>query len=173
MGSGPASVPLKGHVNHQRYPLQQDVQIRQAKAEDADALLRLLRQAALPTEGLIEALPHALVCIEGGAVLGGAALEIWPPYGLLRSVVVAPEAQGRGLARRLVQAMTNLAAENALSDVFLLTTTAAGYFARLGFAAVERTHVPSQIQQTSEFSTLCPSSAVVMVRAIGAPYSTT
>jgi amino-acid N-acetyltransferase len=51
-----------------------------------------------------------------------------------------------------------------LQEVYLITTTADHYFDRYGFAPVNREHVPEAIQQTRQFSGLCPSSAVVMKR---------
>ncbi|HWP99783.1 MAG TPA: putative metal-dependent hydrolase, partial [Vicinamibacterales bacterium] len=56
----------------------------------------------LPTAGLAEAVPHALVARRGGRLVATAAVE---PYGdsvLLRSVAVDPASRGRGLGRRIV-----------------------------------------------------------------------
>jgi N-acetylglutamate synthase-like GNAT family acetyltransferase len=50
----------------------------------------------------------------------------------------------------------------ALADVFLLTTDAAGYLERLGFRSVERDAVPDQVRASDEFVRLCPKSATAM-----------
>ena len=47
-------------------------------------------------------------------------------------------------------------------DAVYLTTTAEGYFARHGFGAIDRATVPPAIRSSAEFSTLCPTTAVVM-----------
>jgi len=46
--------------------------------------------------------------------------------------------------------------------VWLLTTTAADYFAAFGFVPVERAAVPEPIRESAEFASLCPASAAVM-----------
>jgi N-acetylglutamate synthase-like GNAT family acetyltransferase len=54
-----------------------------------------------------------------------------------------------------------------VAQVYLLTTTAAGYFARkLGFAPVERASAPKAIQATHEFSQACPQTAALLVRTL-------
>lgn len=49
-----------------------------------------------------------------------------------------------------------------VEEVYLLTTTAEGFFARLGYERVEREGAPESIRGTKEFSSICPSSAVLM-----------
>ena len=53
-----------------------------------------------------------------------------------------------------------------LGSVWLLTTTAAGFFDQLGFARVERGSVPPELQASPEFATVCPGSAVCMRLAL-------
>jgi amino-acid N-acetyltransferase len=48
--------------------------------------------------------------------------------------------------------------------LYLLTTTAENYFPAFGFTAIPRDSVPDEIQTTSEFKDICPSSAIVMRR---------
>ena len=62
--------------------------------------------------------------------------------------------------------MLRKAKAKGLTELFLLTTTAAAFFERLGFRAVPLDTAPLPIQHTQEFSTLCPSSAVLMRRAV-------
>jgi amino-acid N-acetyltransferase len=50
--------------------------------------------------------------------------------------------------------------------VFLLTETAADFFPRFGFRPVARTAVPAAVQQSVEFSSACPASALVMVKEL-------
>ena len=50
--------------------------------------------------------------------------------------------------------------------LYLLTTDAERYFARLGFQRTERSGAPAPIQATSQFRLLCPKSAVCMARDI-------
>jgi amino-acid N-acetyltransferase len=51
------------------------------------------------------------------------------------------------------------AAERNLAAVYLLTTTAAPFFRRLGFVNTSREDAPIEVRASSEFSTVCPSTA--------------
>jgi amino-acid N-acetyltransferase len=51
---------------------------------------------------------------------------------------------------------------NGLADVYLLTTTAAPFFEKLGFSVVDRTAVPPEVAAAPEFAAICPSTAIVM-----------
>ena len=52
-----------------------------------------------------------------------------------------------------------------VASVYLLTTTAGGYFPRLGFRLVERSEIPTTVQGSVEFTAVCPASALAMVYA--------
>jgi N-acetylglutamate synthase-like GNAT family acetyltransferase len=138
------------------------VLIEPARREDFDAIAALLAANSLPLEGLADHLDAALVARQDGRIVGAAALEVYKDGGLLRSVVVARALQGSGLGRRLVEAVLAHARERRLPAVYLLTTTAALYFPKLGFEAITRAEVPAGVQQSVEFRSACPASATVM-----------
>ena len=52
---------------------------------------------------------------------------------VLWDVVVASEEQGRGLGRRLVEALLDAPALAAVERVYLMTTKSAGFYTQLGF----------------------------------------
>ena len=89
-------------------------------------------------------------------------MERYRDAGLLRSVAVAPEWQGSGVGRALVERVLHAGRAEGIRDVYLLTTTAEHYFPRLGFACVARSDVPDPVQASEEFKDACPASAVVM-----------
>lgn len=125
----------------------------------------LLEESSLPTADLSRGDMSNFLAIPNGEMLSGLiGLEIHPPYGLLRSLAIRRHARSRGLGKILVAAIEEKAKENTLEAMYLLTTTADDYFRALGYSAVSRGHVPQQIQQTAEFSSLCPDDAVVMVK---------
>jgi amino-acid N-acetyltransferase len=95
--------------------------------------------------------------------VGCAALELYGAAALLRSVAVSPEARGTGLGQRLVAAALDRAHRLGVTSVYLLTETAAGFFPRFGFRAVERATVPVALQASVEFRAACPASATAMV----------
>ena len=83
---------------------------------------------------------------------------------LLRSLVVAPSERGEGLAIRIVAALEHLAAADGAARLWLLTTTAGPVFDRLGWKRVPREAAPTAVSASAQFSSLCPSSAICMVR---------
>jgi amino-acid N-acetyltransferase len=50
--------------------------------------------------------------------------------------------------------------------LFLLTTTAEDYFARLEFERVTRAEVPPGVANSLEFTSACPASAAVLRRTL-------
>ena len=55
---------------------------------------------------------------------------------VLWDVVVAGEHQGRGLGRRIVEALLQQPALQGVERVYLMTTNSAGFYEQLGFTAV-------------------------------------
>ena len=140
--------------------------IEPAKAGDLDAILQLLRDNALPIDGLSNHLSNTLVARHGDRVVGSAALEVYGDGALLRSVAVAPELQRSGLGRALTDAAIDLARRRRIPALFLLTTTADGYFPRFGFERIDRAQVPGSVQESVEFQSACPASATVMRKVL-------
>ena len=139
-----------------------DARIEPATPQDFNAVLALLAEHRLPPDGLSEHLATTLVARDGGRVIGSAALEVYVDGALLRSVAVARESQGQGLGRKLTEAALSLGQELHTPAVYLLTTTAEGYFPRLGFERTDRDAVPESVKASVEFKSACPASAVVM-----------
>ncbi len=110
----------------------------------------------------------ALQASEQGDIMGVGGLEVYRPYALLRSVVTLPTYRGQQVGTKLVAALEQYAQEKMqLSTFYLLTTTAAPFFEKLGYLQMERSAVPTSVQQSEEFRTLCPASAVCMGKEIG------
>lgn len=139
-----------------------------ARPADLDPLIALLEASDLPAEDLTQRhLEYFRVCRMEGRPVAAIGLEVHGVAGLLRSLVVAPPVRGRGLGRALVRHLEDHAAEHGIDALYLLTTTADAFFARLGYRVIERIAVPPVIAATDEFARLCPSSAVCMTRALG------
>ncbi len=145
--------------------------LRPATQADQGPVRELLATAGLPVEGLEDFFPAGYAVAEvDGRVVAATGIEIHGEDGLLRSAIVAPEWQGKGIGRLLAEERLSWASRHALRAVYLLTTTAAGYFPRVGFRPIRREDVPAGIQTSREFTSTCPSSAAVM-RLILDPYS--
>jgi amino-acid N-acetyltransferase len=136
--------------------------IEAATAQDADAVLALLRDNRLPTDGLADHWASTLVARMDETIVGSAALEIYHDGALLRSVAVAPVRHGLGLGHDLTAAALRMAGDLRLPAVYLLTTTAERFFPKFGFERIDRAAVPVSVRASVEFTSACPSSATVM-----------
>jgi N-acetylglutamate synthase-like GNAT family acetyltransferase len=127
--------------------------------------------AALAAEGLPSAdLPGRVLLFvfrePGGGTIGFAGLEPFGAAALLRSLVVLPPARARAQGSAIVAWMAEEAQRRGIGEIFLLTTTAAPFFEKLGFHRITRDTVPSSIAASPEFTTLCPNDAVAMARRL-------
>lgn len=150
-----------------------DIQIRAARAEDLDEVVALLERTALPPDGLDEQFGDAYaVALADGRIVGVGGIEVYGGAGLLRSVAVDPAWRGSGLGLRLTEDRLRWAGARGLDTVYLLTTTAAGFFPRLGFAPVERDAVPAEVRGSLQFAGVCPSTAAVLALRLEAACAT-
>ena len=125
----------------------------------------LLEQCGLPVSDLsastsLHFFGHRL----GSQLVGVVGLECYGAVALLRSLGVAPTHRMSGLGQTLVLFAEGYAFSHNISSVFLLTTTAAAFFTKLDYVPVSRDTAPAPIQATTQFSSLCPSSATFMVK---------
>lgn len=142
----------------------EDLTLRPAGPDDRAFVERLLAGNELPVSDLSGSLDPLYVCETDDGRVGVCGLERHGEFGLLRSVAVAESAQGNGHGTDACERLLDRARAADLTAVYLLTTTAEDFFARLGFEAVDRDDVPGPVRATSEFADLCPASAVVMKR---------
>ena len=135
-----------------------------AKTADLDGVRALLRAVHLPDQDVDEALlADFLVLRSNGALVAvGALMSLDERTGLVRSIAVDPALQGDGLGSRVLRALEERAASGALESLFLLTTTAPGFFSARGYEEVFREDAPTAVRTTTQFAELCPTSAIVM-----------
>lgn len=136
--------------------------IRHARPSDWPAISALLTSAQLPLDGARELAEEFLVADLAGDVLGCAVVERHGAVGLLRSVAVTTTRRSRGVGHALVADAIVTARIGGLEALYLLTTTAEGYFPRHGFEVIDRMAVPEALQGSVEFQGACPASATVM-----------
>jgi amino-acid N-acetyltransferase len=153
-------------------PHRPEITIRPATGEDLPDVVALVTGAGLPAEGVDASLVAGMCVAQAGeALVGCAAIEWFPRSGLLRSVAVGAGSRGAGVGARLVRDRLSWAASQGLESVYLLTTTAPGFFERFGFRPVPREDAPQEVRSSREYSTICPETAVLMAldtRARGA-----
>jgi amino-acid N-acetyltransferase len=133
--------------------------------KERQEVISLLQQQNLPVADIDEDKLLYLL-LDGERTVGTAGLELFEDCGLLRSVSIIKEEQGRGYGRIINEQMENEAKESGIRCMYLLTTTAKDFFGKQGYLAIGRDEVPEAIKQTAEFSSLCPSSAVLMKKNI-------
>jgi len=121
----------------------------------------------LPYEDITsENLHHFRVLKKKRKVIGVVGLQIPRPLALLRSLAIDPSYKNQGLGSQLTQQAEKYGDSLKLQALYLLTTTAEDFFAKRGYEKVLRKAIPNQIQDTAEFRSLCPVSAVCMVKFI-------
>jgi amino-acid N-acetyltransferase len=140
--------------------------IQSASTADRPAIISLLEEAGLPTRDLPDSLEHFLVGKVEEKVIGTVGLELLGGAALLRSLAVVASRQGTGLGKQLYQAALAHAADLGMESVYLITTTADRFFEKQGFQRIERITTPAAVQATAQFSGVCPSSAIVMEKAL-------
>ena len=136
------------------------------KDPDFGALVAALTVEQLPTDGLVEPGRAFFRVTEAHETIGFGGYELHGLEALLRSVVVLPAWRGQGSGRDIVEAVLRAAAGAGARRAWLLTTSAAPFFARLGFAPIDRATAPEGIRSTRQAANLCPSSAALMVRPL-------
>jgi amino-acid N-acetyltransferase len=127
--------------------------------------INLLQQHKLPVSDIDDdKLLYLLINDE--KVIGTAGLEIFEDCALLRSVSVLKEEQGKGYGKVINEQIESYAKESGINCLYLLTTTAKDFFDKQGYCVIKREESPEALKQTAEFTSLCPSSAVVMKKRI-------
>lgn len=124
----------------------------------------LLVDAALPVEDLDHSNVRFMVAVDDHETIGAIGLETFGSFGLLRSLVVRPQARVSGLGGRLVDALEADARTNGLTQLVLLTQTAAPFFTKRGYDVIARDAAPAALQHSAEFRSLCPASATCMTK---------
>lgn len=136
-----------------------------ARSTDESAIKRVLAFADLPTADIsAKSLEHFLIVHEGDQLAGVIGLDLEGDIALLRSLAVAESMRGRGIGNALVVAAEALAAQCAVREIYLLTTTADRYFTARGYRTLHRGAAPPALQRMPQFKTLCPSTSVLMVK---------
>jgi amino-acid N-acetyltransferase len=139
--------------------------LRPAEVADIAEIRSLLAGTNLPTADITETrAPWFIVAAEGDLLIGTVAVEPCGSFGLLRSLAVRPQARGRGIGRRLVAATEANATRAGLRGLYLLTAWAGRFFEGLGYDELERWELPEPVRLTAEFRSLCPKTAIAMMK---------
>jgi amino-acid N-acetyltransferase len=128
------------------------IKIERASVQDVPAIAALVERYVRrgevlprPLEDIYQSLREWVVAKRYGEVVGcGSLVILWADMAEIRSLVVLPELQGRGIGRQLVCALLAEAAALGIPRVIALTRKPA-FFAQLGFVEVPRASLPRKI----------------------------
>ena len=98
--------------------------------------------------------------------MGCAAVELYGPAALVRSVAVDPGARGHGIGSALVAAVEGLARDAGAHEAYLLTETAEGWFPRFGYAPIARAEAEPAIGTSVEFTVACTQTCATFRRSL-------
>ena len=126
--------------------------LRKAKLEDAAAMQQLINQAAgrgqmltRPIAEIYENIRDYYVFQQRQRIVGVCGLHInWEDLAEIKSLVVAPKFQGKGLGRQLVEACMAEGKELGIRRFYALTYMDA-FFRKLGFRRISREKLPQKV----------------------------
>jgi amino-acid N-acetyltransferase len=131
--------------------------------QELDELKAFLKANSLPFEDIrLEGNEFVIYRDQSGKFVGTGGLEFHGDHCLLRSVAVSTDFLGSGFGKEIVGDLIRRAARKPTRSIFLLTETASPFFEKFGFKQLSRDEAPKDIQSSSEFSSVCPVSAVFM-----------
>jgi len=126
----------------------------------------LLANAGLAYSDLIESRVNLFGIFKNKRFVAVGGFEIFPDCAFLRSVAVHPQWQKQGLGQQMVRHLENILKTKNIQHLYLLTFSAQHFFEKLGWEIIDRHKVPQSIRQTTQFSGLCPATAIAMYKKI-------
>ena len=138
-----------------------------ARSRDESRVKQLLAECQLPFEDITPShLQHFLVARQETRLTGVIGLEFLGTFALLRSLAVGKPFRGQGIASWLTKHVEDYAHTCEIEHLYLLTTTAESFFAKRGYEIMDRNRVPTAVQETTEFQSICPATAVCMFKVL-------
>ena len=122
----------------------------------------LLQAANLPVSDLGQDGQFLYLFTVDEAEAGTGGFEFHNNHALIRSVSVTNNTRSQGIGSEILSHLKDSARSMGATDFYLLTTNAAAFFERHGFTPINRSEAPEPIRKSTEFSSVCPASAVLM-----------
>jgi len=138
------------------------IELQKAEKSDISTIKDILKENKLPFQDVGTNNINFFLAYEDADFIGIIGLEKFPEIALLRSMAVMKKFRGNGYGKKICAHLLEIAKQEGINEVFLLTCDAKDFFAKLGFKVIERKNVHEIIQSTTEFSSLCPVYAVCM-----------
>lgn len=140
--------------------------IKQLDHNNLSGILDLLNDNNLPVNDIDLNHQDFWGLFDSDQLVGIGALEIKGASALLRSLAIDKNWQNNGLGKQLLNKLFEAAKSAEIKHLYLLTETAAPFFENNNFKIINRSQVPTEIANTEEFKSICPSSAICMTYKI-------
>jgi len=131
-----------------------------------EALRLALSAARLPTDDVSERGRSFFLLADDDGPIGFIGIEGSGQDQLLRSLVVLPGRKRNGHGGLLLAHAEALARRDGVQRLHLLTTSADNFFRGRGYLPADRATAPPAIAATTQFASLCPASAVYLVKEL-------
>ena len=143
-------------------PVLRDVPVGSGQLDDLKAALV---EAGLPADDITEdGRRFFAYATLDGELVGYGGFELYASTALVRSLVVLPRFRKTGIGRNMALILFRRVFDLGGSELYLLTNSARVFFEKLGFVAMNRSSAPNAIVSTSQFTGLCPASAILLYR---------
>jgi len=139
---------------------------KELKSEEFEKVYVLLRESKLDSSDLNQPNIRLFRAEENGELIGVGGIEIFGDQALLRSVAVGDKFHGKGFGTEVVNQIERISKVSGISALYLLTTTARGFFESRGYQLIHRDEFPEELKQTAQYSGLCPVSAICMKKVL-------
>jgi len=134
---------------------------------EADTIKAFISECGLHIEDLTpQKLRHFIVARKGSKIVGTVGIEPAGSDALLRSLAVSESIRRQGLGTQLTESIEKYARDREVRHLYVLTRTAESFFSSVGYKKSDRAAAPAGIQDTEEFRTLCPDTAVCMQKKL-------
>ncbi|AEH37466.1 arsenic resistance N-acetyltransferase ArsN2 [Halopiger xanaduensis] len=136
------------------------------RERDIASIESLLEANDLPNDDVREKPEAFYIASDGDERVGIGGLERCGSDALLRSLVVESDVRSDGYGTAICEALETRGRADGIETLYVLTTTAAEFFADRGYERIDRADAPPAIRRTNEFADLCPSTATCLRRSL-------
>lgn len=126
--------------------------VRKATLNDLYSIKQMIQEAGIDDSGVEQGLKHFFVIEdvskEGDSpfLVGTVGLEVYPPYGLLRSFVLKKEAWNVKVYLRMMEVVLTYASNLSLKQIYLFAKEASPLLEQLGFLEISPKELPDSIR---------------------------
>ncbi|MGA8942642.1 MAG: GNAT family N-acetyltransferase [Thermoactinomyces sp.] len=129
--------------------------IRQAEKKDLFQIRKLIKEVGLRDRGIEQHLQHFFIAEipsqnkgEVSPMVGVVGMEVYPPYGLIRSFVLERAPWNSKVGVDMIRELLLYAEKMGLSRIYLLAGQSTRFFTQLGFVKMDQKEIPELLHQS-------------------------